>query len=400
MKKYKVTFFVLNTLFIIIGCLFSTCTEPYAPNLLPQTESLLVVEAVLTNELKHHKVVISRSSAEQGEVTFEEKATVKIIDDNQQTFTYTESGAGTYISDSAFMAETGRTYQLVITTTLGKTYTSSIESLPQTSQLDTITAEKTTTQTGNIGISITIDSYDPTGNSIYYRYDYEETYKIIAPNWIPEQLVVASEEQQLVAIVNRDKEERVCYATDYSNSIILTKSTGAAEDRISNFEVRFLNKDNYIFSHRYSILIKQHVLSQQAYNFYKKLQDFSGSESLFSQSQPGFINGNIYSQDNTTESVIGFFEVSSVSEKRAFINYSDFYPEESLPPFVSDCNQTTYPVEGEPSVYQYVKENTVSYVNNITNAMTGAIEAYIVAPRVCGDCTVVGNTEVPEFWIE
>ncbi|MEO9891575.1 DUF4249 domain-containing protein [Aurantibacter sp.] len=400
MKKYKVTYYISTILFVLIGCLFSTCTEPYSPNLLPQTESLLVVEAVLTNELKNHEVILSRSSAEQGEIIFEQNATVKITDDNQQTYTFSEVEVGKYISDIAFKAELDKSYQLFINTSTGKAYSSSSVSLPQSSQIESINSVKTTTQTGNIGVSIAVNSYDPTGNSIYYRYDYEETYKIIAPNWIPEHLIVASEEEQVVSVVNRENEERVCYATDYSNSILLTETSGTAEDRVSNFEVRFLNQENYIFSHRYSILIRQHVLSQQAYNFYKKLQDFSGSESLFSQSQPGFINGNIYSEDNNQERVVGIFEVSSVSEKRAFINYADFYPEEDLPPYIDDCDQTTYPVSGEPSVYQYVKANSVSYVDNITNAMTGALEAYIIAPRVCGDCTVLGSAEVPEFWIE
>ena len=205
-----------------------------------------------------------------------------------------------------------------------------------------------------------------------------------------------------VGIVNRDpnREERTCYATDNSIRIILTKTSGAGEDRVTDFDVRFLNKDNFIISHRYSILVKQYVLSQQAYTFYEKLQDFSGSESLFSQSQPGFINGNIFVDDDSDERVVGIFEVSSISEKRAFFNYADLFPDEDLPPFIDECRPANYDVGGTLSVFEFVKSNRVSYTNNVANPVTGALEEYIVVPRVCGDCTVLGSAMVPDFWQE
>ena len=388
-------------LFLLMGSLCVGCTEPFSPDLLPQTESILVVDVTLTNELKNHEVLLSRSSTEAGELQIESNATVTVLDDIQQTFVFTESEPGTYVSDIAFAAEFDRTYRLLITTADGRSYTSSTESLPQTAQIENVEAKKKTTDSGNEGIVITVDSFDPTGNSIFYRYEYEETYKIVAPKWGPSELVASPEEFRTVGLVDRDpnKEERTCYATAPSNSIILTKTSGVGEDRVSDFEVRFLNKDNYIISHRYSILVKQYVLSRQAYGFYEKLKDFSGSESLFSESQPGFINGNIFPDDGSNERVVGIFDVSSISEKRIFFNYVDFFPDEELPPFIDECRRTTV-ARDDPAIYEAVRSNRVSYVGNITNQATGALEAYIVVPRVCGDCTVLGNATIPDFWEE
>ncbi len=401
MKRETGTYHSYILVFLLLGNLFSGCTEPFSPDLLPQTESVLVVDATLSNESKNHEIFLSKSSQEAGELLVERNAAVRILDDNQQAFTFTETEPGKYISDIPFGAEPGRTYRLLITTEDNRSYISSAESLPQTTLIENVAAQKTTTESGNEGIAITVDSFDPTGNSTYYKYEYEETYKIIAPKWGPLELVAGPEEFQTVGVVNRDpdKEERTCYATDKSNSIILTKNSVAGEDRVSDFEVRFLNKDNYIISHRYSILVKQFVLSQQAYTFYEKLKDFSGSESLFSQSQPGFINGNIFPDDNSNERVVGIFEVSSVSEKRTFFNYVDFFPDEDLPPFIDECKRTTI-ANGDPSLYEPVKSNRVSYVGEVTNPTTGGIEAYIVVPRLCGDCTVLGSATIPDFWEE
>lgn len=400
MNKRFVTYRRNILLFILIGCLYEGCTEPFSPDLLPQTESILVVDATLTNESKKHGIFLSRSSQEPGELQTEENATITIVDDNLQTFTFTESERGKYISDVAFTAEPNKAYRLFITTSNGRMYASNPAVLPQTTQIDNVEAKKTATDSSVDGVKITVDSFDPTGSSTYYRYEYEETYKIIAPKWAPDELVVASEENMTVGIFGRQNEDRTCYATDKSNTIILTKTSGAGEDRVTDFSVRFLNQGNFIISHRYSILVKQYVLSREAYTFYEKLLDFSGSESLFSESQPGFINGNIFPEDGGSERVVGIFEVSSVSEKRTFFNYADLFPEEELPPFIDECRSTIFELGGEPSVFEHVKAKRVSYVGNVTNSMTGALEAYIVVPRVCGDCTVLGSATVPDFWEE
>ena len=59
--------------------------------------------------------------------------------------------------------------------------------------------------------------------------------------------------------------------------------------------VRFINRNNYIISHRYSILVRQFVQSNEAFTFYETLNDLSRNESLFSETQPGFLAGNVSS---------------------------------------------------------------------------------------------------------
>ncbi|WP_425234332.1 DUF4249 domain-containing protein [Ulvibacterium sp.] len=384
------------------GCIIlGGCTEPFSPEI-PPSDSLLVVDAAITNELKNHEVFLSRTTQGDEEPQVESNATVRIMDDNQQQYPFTETEPGTYVSDVMFGAEPNRSYRLLITTASGREYASSPTQLPpQTSEITDVYAERTMTDSGLDGMGLFVNSFDPTGNSIYYKYEYEETYKIIAPNWSPWQLVAGSEESQVVGAVRRDpdNEGRTCYTTEKSNNIIITNTSRTGEDRVSNFNVRFINRDDYIISHRYSLLVKQFVLSREAFEFYEKLQDFSGVESLFSDSQPGFIVGNIFPEDNGNDQVVGIFEVSSVSEKRVFFNYSDFFPEEDLPPFVNECNRATFESGFNPILYDLVKSNRVSYLDEIRNEL-GALEGYIVVPRVCGDCTVLGSNVIPDFWEE
>lgn len=384
---------------IVILLIITSCTAPFSPEI-PIQESILVIEARITNEQENHEVILSRSGKEGESQIAENGAEVSILASNQQQYTFTETEAGRYISDLSFAADPNLSYQLLINTSDGNRYISEDEVLPARSQIERVYAQRSVTDSGLEGVALILDSFNPNSDGFYYKYEYEETYKIIAPNWGPDELIVVSEQNRIIGLTGRSREERICYNTRFSNEIILTNTSAAGEDRVSNFTVRFINRDNFIISHRYSILVKQYVLSQSAFNYFEKLSVFSGSSSLFSQSQPGFINGNIKSENNPDEKVIGFFEVSSVSESRAFFNYADLFPEEELPPFVDECRRTNFLADGTSSIFDLVNANAVSYVNSVNDPFTGALLEYIVVPRVCGDCNELGTNLIPEFWEE
>jgi len=390
-------FFVILAVFLV--GLLTGCTEEFNPEI-PKSDSLLVVQALITNELKNHEIFLSRSTDSIETPEIERNAIVRVLDSGNGSFVFEETEPGKYVSTVAFAAVQGQSYSLTIMLANGNSYSSAPVELPQTSQIERVYAEKTTTDTGTDGVTIKADSFDSTGNSNFYRYEYEETYKIIAPNWNPFELAVNTPEFETVEVVNRENEERTCYASEKSKSIIVTETTSSGENRVSGFEVRFLNRENYIISHRYSILVKQFVLTSEIHAFYEKLKDFSGLESLFSQSQPGFISGNIFPDGDTNEKVVGIFDVSTVSQKRLFFNYSDFYANEELPQFPDDCGRIEILNGTPPNIFDFVTSKSVSYVDDILSESLGLVIGYVVVPRICGDCTVLGSATVPEFWEE
>jgi Domain of unknown function (DUF4249) len=311
----KIVVLVLVTFFAI------SCTEPYALQT-NSFEEALVIEATLTNELKNQEIKISKTyKFEENGPTFETGATVSVTDDLGTEYLFEEQN-GSYFSTVAFQAETGREYKLHITTSDGKTYSSTQQKLTTINQIESVVPTVITNTEGQRGVQIGVNNYDPTNTSKYYRYEYEETYKIIAPKWKPVNAVVLPNDgvvgHPFIALFDRTSEERICYSTVKSNSLLFTTTTLQAEDRVSNFPVRFISNQNYIITNRYSILVKQYVQSLESYTFYKTLSEISGSGSILSQNQPGFFYGNIRSDDNPTEKVIGFFDVASVSSKRIF----------------------------------------------------------------------------------
>jgi hypothetical protein len=428
MKSIYLKIFILSTLLI---CIVS-CTEPYA--LQTNTfEDAVVVEATITNEFKKQEIKLSRSyRLEDNGPEFEAGATVYVKDDlgNQYNF---EENNGKYISTSEFQTAANRTYQLFITTNDGKSYASTIQSLTTDTPIQNIVPEIATKE-GVRGVQMAVKSFDPTNTSKYYRYEYEETSRITAPKWSDYELKFSTTQfycptssligfPYLYVVPKNNEIGKVCYKTQSSTDIILTNTNSLSEDRV-NFPVRFVASSDYTIAERYSIEVKQYVESFESYSFYSTLRKISGSGSILSQNQPGFIYGNIKSITNPNEKVIGFFNVSSVSRKRIFFNFEDLFTGEPKPKYYDECEEEIFCsikfTEPDPPLYSYFGDCASNNVqcpgriqdygagNALRTALTlnrriyynGMYPNFTVVKPICGDCTQVGANLKPIFWID
>jgi len=404
--KIIVYFFLFALLASIYSCVEEVSIEA------GEFESALVVEAFFTTENSHQQVTLSRTYPIETEGPIpEQNARVIIIENNQNEIEFEETSPGVYTTVDSVQSQINIDYQLVITTSNGSVYRSSKTKTTSTQEIDNLFVERIVNNNGEDGVSLFIDTFDPSGLSKFYRFEYEETYKIIAPLWRPDDLKVETKIEAIgsdcdtIVFKPRPILQKICYATQESNTIILANTSGLEGDRLSRFPVRFLNKKEFIISHRYSALVKQFVISSGAHNYLRILNDLSGSESLFSQIQPGFFAGNIVSESNRDEKVIGYFDVSFVSERRIFFNFEDFFSGESKPLFIDECETLAPPkatTSGCPlrgalisNRWKFLEIN-----ENPDPLFEGREGPYIIVKRVCGDCTAIGNSTPPNFWIE
>ncbi|SHJ06655.1 DUF4249 domain-containing protein [Aquimarina spongiae] len=355
-------------------------------------EDVLVVDSRITDELKPQEVGLSRTfRLENEEPQPEPGATVSIVDDQQNVYSFSETEAGNYVSDIAFRAMPDVSYQLQITTDGGESYTSKQVRLPQTTQIDDLYAEPIVNDDGEEGIGIFVDTFDPSGNADFYRYEYEETFQIIAPFWSNQDINVISRTPPVYEVVQREREERVCYKSEFSNRIILNETTGLNENNVERFMVNFVPTSDFKIRDRYSILVKQFVQSQEAYEFFELLKDFSDLESLLSQIQPGFVTGNLTSVNRPDDKVLGFFEVTSVSEKRIFINRRELFPRADRPAFPLNCTLTRIDNDNPQRIVDAVELRGLKLVQVGTNGV-------VLVFKSCSDCTVLGSNIRPDFW--
>ncbi|WP_428742512.1 DUF4249 domain-containing protein [Tenacibaculum sp.] len=391
-------------IYISVLLTFFSCIEPIDIKEI-NYENYLVVEANLTDQLKKHTIKLSRSFMLNDSIPkYESNANVKIIDSNENTYTFSEVEEGVYESDDIFKAELNNTYTLHINTSDGNEYSSTPEKISGINEIDDITIGKSITPENIEGLKINVISNTEDVNSLYYRYEFNETYKIVAPYWTQFELVPVSREYPFsVTFEVKDYLAKECYQTQKSNTIIQTETTGLDKNNV-NFTIRFLEKNDFIISHRYSILVKQYVQSANAYRYFKTLKKLSVSQGAFTQNQPGFIPGNITNNKTSDDKVLGFFEVTSYSEKRFFFNYLDMYPDGSID-YISNCDfikpkmvSGFMPPFNSPLIAIIDRGEYLYYKINVEPT---AIEGpYILVPKICGDCRILGSNVKPSFWID
>lgn len=436
----------MKRLVVYIALLFSVyaCIEPFEFET-RDAAGILVVEATITDDLQKQFVVLSRAAnlvnvnvkvrdtldvtgpitkIIRERVNPENGASVKLMDSEGNIFNFEDSGEGEYVSADAFALANNTTYQLLISTSNNETYESAFEAVQGKSEINGLYAERGFNENGEEGMLIFVNGADSQGQSDYFRYEYEESYKIITPNFTRKELEIIREEREVlldgtilypdVRVVTVQDEEQTCYSSASSKAINLANTNTLSIPVLEGHIVRFLDRNNTIISHRYSILAKQFIINAAAYNYYQNLSNFAQSESVFSEIQPGFLEGNVRRTDIEDGLVLGYFEVASVSERRLFFNYVDFFPNEPLPPYFGNtsCNRPIAPALGNPerdgppalgcppaSLIRRVKSNEISYLGE--NLEPGECEGpYLMTPSICADCTLLGSNVVPEFWID
>ena len=388
---------------ILVFLILFSCVDPIEIETIT-FENYLVIEATITDELKNHTIKLSRTfQIDENKENPETGAQVAIIDSQNNTFIFNETSFGTYKSVNQFKAISEQSYTLKVTTKNGNSYSSTSEKLTAAVQIEKLTTSIETSREGVEGVSISVHSFNPNNNANYYRYEYAETYKISPPFWSDEKLDIVSDTRPFrVEVVKRIVNNKDCYATINSKQILVTETKSLAEDRV-NFPVRFILDSDFVISNRYSLLVKQYVQTFEAYNYYETLKKLSSSESVFAQSQPGFISGNIVSDADQNEKTIGFFEVSSVSEERIFFSYEDVFPNKKsefpyscdfLAPILFDSF-----TEGSPLI-DLIKDDSHTYYRENDTGLEYLEGLYLMVPKICGDCTVLGSNIKPSFWID
>lgn len=386
---------------VLIFITILSCTEPYVLET-ENFEDLLVVEATITNEYKKHVIKLSRTiPLEEETANIESGATVKITTNTGIEYNFTQQN-DSYISDQEFQIEPSLLYTLNIQTTKGETYISTSEKMPAINDIDEVTAGQEIKN--NIeGVAININASDPTNSSKFYRYEFIETYKIIPPYWSPNKVEVGSNNELIVS--PRTTETRVCYSSNSSNTINIISTENQTEDIVDNFNIHFLSKVDPKIANRYSILVRQYIQNSGAFNFYKDLKSLSSTGSLLSQVQPGFIVGNIKNMNNPEEKIVGYFDVTTVSEKRIFFNFEDIFPSETSSSYFYECGIQDYsslvdfPGPNSPlfggriDLIYFITNNEIVYYNHHP---TSGI--YLMVYSYCGDCSSFSSNIAPDFW--
>jgi hypothetical protein len=379
----------------ILFLLMLACVEPYEIKTNGSTR-LLVIEGVLSDQLKRHQIFLSRATAVgDRKLVREGGATVTISDQMGNTIVLEEPTPGIYETPE-FAAEVGMSYTLHITTADGSEYSSNEVPFKNGASLTDVYAKYVDNPHGEgKGMQIYVDTEDPTGQSGYYRWNYVEAYEVHAPfpsNWV----WLGGN-----AVDFRHDGIDTCYATDTLRHILIRNTRSLDADKIVGQEIRYIPEYSHILRHKYTILVQQFSLSEEAYLYWENLKTISESQGSLSDVQPGSVPGNIFSLSQPDEPVLGYFEACAVSEKRISFKPIDFYDVGFVrpPEFRSYCYDIA-PIlvpQAELGTYMQLYGSTM-YIWEVFGMEPAA--TFELMPRTCCDCRDQGPTERPSYFDE
>ncbi|MEI9912990.1 MAG: DUF4249 domain-containing protein [Bacteroidota bacterium] len=364
---------------ILVAAGFS-CKETYEPDVISSASSYLVVEGVL-NTGGPASVSISRttkldSTGFRGVLN----AQVTVEGRDNSTRPLAQTGGGIYSSPNLNLVLNSE-YRLRIRTTDGKEYLSEYVKARSTPPIDSIGWKR-----NDEGVRLYVNTHDASGNTRYYRWDYDETWEITSYYY--------STYIYTGGIVrNRTPAELVFqgWKYNYSKSILLSSSARLQSDIIAEAPVNFIANHDEKLSVRYSILLRQYALDKKGYEFYELMKRNTESLGTIFDAQPSETRGNIQCITNPAEPVIGYVSASSVAEKRIFISNSE------LPLWGFEQNCPSIEVANNPASIRdaYLSE----YLSPYQAVFVGFIRGYLSSYPSCVDCTKRGASVIrPSYW--
>lgn len=375
-----------------LALLLPACIDRYEPEAISSPRNFLVVDGFI-NSQGISSVKLSRTFPLSTKTTtrppVERGATVFIESETGTRYRLLESVPGTYTSPS-LMLTSGAKYRLHVTTA-GASSSGSSAYRTETYASDYVAA-KTTPPIESLlwraeatGVGIYLNTRDPANATQYYRWEFEETWEIIPPH------------RPLIEYFNgriqpiRVRYPTLCWGSEQSTAIQISKTTALSQDVVANFPLRQLPISSPRLHERYSILVQQHALSKAEYEYWEMLRKNTESIGSLFDPQPTQLTGNMHCLSTPGEVVLGFVGVHSVESKRLFI---------ARPELPRDWRRGTgYEacVPPDTVIAQYTPaEQAFGSGNQVPiNEIPGGWTASSID---CVDCRTRGTVVRPSFW--
>lgn len=397
--KRKVTYLaILLTLLIA-----AACKTPYTPAPTTAVTNYLVVEGLInisdSTYIKLSRTVnISSSTTTKPEL----KATVTIESNAGNSYALTELGSGTYAAPPLNLSAANQ-YRLRIKTANGSQYVSDFNATMVSPPIDSVSWLATT------DLKIYVSTHDPKNATRYYRWDYTEEWEFHSnydSYWLSDGHVISQ----------RTQAQHIweCYTGDASTNITVGTSAQLSQDVINQQLINTIAPDAEKIGFKYSILVKQYALTQDAYNYWTLLKKNTEQLGSIFDSQPSASIGNLHCVNNPAEPVIGFVSTGSITSNRIFIAQSQL-PKWVTTPFYPglDCQlDTIYAANPAPKQYPIWQNEYINYLApeffgyvvlqipvQALYTKTGTTPyAWLSAPPFCVDCTLRGKIAPPAYW--
>ena len=361
--------------YLIILFIVVACREEYQPAVTKQNPNYLVVEGIINPDST--TVTLSLTRALNDTVTFipQPNAIVYIQGQRGSQYLMSNKNNGNYTTGKLPLDLTDK-YRLKITES-GLQFESDYVDFERTPPIDSLSWSQ------NTDVSITLNTHDPSNNTRYYRWEFEETWEV--HSYYDTNLGYVNGQ-----VIFRDTSQltNICYNTAASTEILLGTSAQLSNDVIAYAPITTIPDGSEKLNVRYSILVKQYALTKAAYEFWQLLRRNTNQVGGLFDAQPSQLIGNLHCITNPSEPVIGYVGASTVETKRIFIRRGEL-------------NGWNYASEAFVCTPKIITDSIQYYLSDTTMAPAYFISggALAIAKKVCVDCRRHGGTTTkPSFW--
>ncbi|WP_245869443.1 DUF4249 domain-containing protein [Pontibacter ramchanderi] len=310
-------------LLLLMGCIDQVDTD------LSTQRKHLVVEGYFTNEASLNYVRLSYSQPHSSPYNeFEEKAVVTVTSEEGEwhMFLYDRQGYYFPAPGSQAIGTPGRIYTLNITVG-DQLYQSKPVVMREPIAIDDVqfeVAEQTFAFPGERekqllpGYNVLVDYTDPAEEKNFLRWSFHTQYEVNTQPW-----------DYIHPFTGLPAPKECCVQCFLDERLEQLK---VIDDRLSNGKkvlrqnVLFMPFEKYL-GVKNKLTVYQHSISEEAYNFFRILEQQKLATGTVFDPPPAEVKGNITSVNNENEQVIGFFDVSGVSARQVVILRNDIdYP--------------------------------------------------------------------------
>lgn len=375
---------------ILFAVLCSGCIEPFEPEI-EENNQVMVIDGSINDSDSIQTITVTTSSP-YNSPKFQPVSgcVVRVEDDVGNGVVFLENGDGIYQThlEPGFM-EVDRAYKVQVFTPDEKTYESEYDSLLTCASIDDLSYRLEVQPTSDpqvsyYGIRFYADVLGSMEDSRNYMWTFEETWEYHSTYIIQ----YIYDGKTFIDYTPQLHDLQICYLTDSLENFEVGTTTQLERNEIHQQPLYFVTNQSPRLRNGYSLLVKQHSLSYNAYLYWEKMRSQAGDTGGLFETQPSSSKGNIYNVNDPGEKVLGYFFVSQVREKR--ITESEHF---NFPIAEFDC-----PLDTAFSLNDFFLDYPY-YMFSLSPFGRGSPFAYSM--KECHDCTYRGGvTTKPDYWDE
>jgi len=370
-----------HIILILIVCICSSCIEPFEP-VINENQEVIVINGVITDKPGIYSVTVSLSTPYNNPVYAPISGCVVSVTDNMgnmEFYSENPEREGTYEAwlDRPFLG-VGKSYSVQVITPSDRVYASDYDTLLSCPPIDSLYYQQKMSGGEDPtdhwhGLQFYNDVRGGPGGTRNYRWKATATWIYHSPLY-PGKVIYYGVPMDLL-----EDTVSTCYMTEHIATIFAASTRLLTENNIYQNRLHFVSDQTPRLRERYSLLLEQQSLTDQAYAYWVQIAGRSSNSASLYETQPSSIRGNIYNIHSPSQKVLGCFYATQIQEKRIFV----------------DCRELGFKVK----IFYCIPDKSITAADLPRFGIYYVDSGGYWAPSECFDCTLLGgDNEKPDFW--